>query len=100
MTDTGFVILKYYDELGIRTRGSYPQEIRIRLPEVPALVAEIIRVVPRDAPSAAVIDQIIAAARARRPRDRTNAERQRRFRQRRRVQHLGADSIGKENTPA
>ena len=51
-------------------------------------------------PSAAVIDQIIAAARARRPRDRTNAERRRRFRQRRRVQRLRADSIGKENTPA
>ena len=51
-------------------------------------------------PALAVIDQIIAAARARRPRDRTNAERQRRFRQRRRVQHLGADSIGKESMPA
>ncbi|MGO9363304.1 MAG: hypothetical protein ACLP02_07555 [Rhodomicrobium sp.] len=96
MTD----ILEYSGALRTRLRRPYSQEFQIRLPEVPALVAEIIRLVPRDAHGAAVIDQIIAAARARRPRDRTNAERQRRFRQRRRVQHLGADSIGKENTPA
>ena len=70
------------------------------LAALPALVAEIVRVLPPNAHSAAVIDQIIAAARARRPRDRTNAERQRRFLQRRRVQHLSADSIGKENAPA
>ena len=69
------------------------------LAALPALVAEIVRVLPPNAHSAAVIDQIIAAARARRPRDRTNAERQRRL-QRRRVQHLSADSIGKENAPA
>jgi hypothetical protein len=100
MTDTAFVILQYYDALGIRTRGSYPQEIRIRLSEVPALVAEIIRRVPRDAHGAALIDQIIAAARARRPSDRANAERQRRFRQRRRAQQLRADRTGKEKIPA
>ena len=99
MTDTGFVILQYHDALGIRIRGAYPQEIRVRLSDVPALIAEIIRVVPRDAHGAALIDQIIAAARARRPRDHTNAERQRRFRQRQRARPR-ADSIGKEITPA
>jgi hypothetical protein len=83
MTDTAFVIVRYYDALGIRTRGSYPQEIRIRMSEIPTLVTEIIKDVPRDAPGAALLDQIIAAARARRSRDPTNAERQRRFRQRR-----------------
>ena len=98
MTDTAFVIVECYDALIIRTRGSYPQEIRIRLGEVPALVTDIIRVLPRDE-HGAVIDQIIAAARARRPRDRTNAERQRRFRQRRRAQHVHAKTIGKESTP-
>jgi hypothetical protein len=99
MTDTAFVIVECYDALIIRTRGSYPQEIRIRLGEVPALVTDIIRVLPRDKHGAAVIDQVIAAARARRPRDRTNAERQRRFRQRRRAQHVHAKTIGKESTP-
>ena len=35
MTDNAFVIVQYYDALGgIRTLGSYPQEIRIRLAEV------------------------------------------------------------------
>ncbi len=48
-----------------------------------ALVIEIVKAVPRDVHGAALIDQIIAAARARRFRDPTNAERQRRFRQRR-----------------
>jgi hypothetical protein len=43
MTDTAFVIVECYDALIIRTRGSYPQEIRIRLGEVPALVTDIIR---------------------------------------------------------
>ncbi len=85
MTDNAFVIVQYYDALGIRTRGSYPQEIRIRLAEVPALVTEIIRVVPRDEHGTALVDQIITAARAHRPRDRTNAERQRRFRRARKT---------------
>jgi hypothetical protein len=67
--------------------------------QISALVAELIKVVPRDAYGAALLDQIIAAARARRPRDRTNAERQRRFRQRRRAQRLNADKIGKESMP-
>jgi hypothetical protein len=56
--------------------------------------------IPQDASGAALLDQIIAAARARRPRDRTNADRQRRFRQRRRAQQLRADRTGKENTLA
>jgi hypothetical protein len=100
MTDSPFVILRSYGALAIRTRGSYPQELRIRAPEISALIAELINVVPRDASGAALLDQIIAAARARRPHDRTNAERQRRFRQRRRAQHLRADRTGKESTPA
>jgi hypothetical protein len=45
MTENAFVIVQYYDALGLRARGSYPQEIRVRLAEVPALVTEIIRVV-------------------------------------------------------
>jgi len=85
MTDTAFVVVQYYDALGIRSRGSHSQEIRIRLADVSALVTHIIRALPRDAHGTAVIDQIIVAARARRPRDPTNAERQRRFRQRRRA---------------
>ena len=100
MTDTAFVIVRYHDALGIRTRGSYPQEIRIRLSELPALVVEIIRAVPRDTHGATLLDQIIAAARARRPRDCTNAERQRRFRERRRAQQRGAHSSVKKTTPA
>ena len=99
MTDTAFVTVQYYDALGIRTRGSYPQELRIRMSEISALVAELIKVVPRDA-SGAAFDQIIAAARARRPRDRTNAERQRRFRERRHAQQPGAHSSVKKTTPA
>jgi hypothetical protein len=99
MTDTGFMIMQYYDSLGIRTRGSYPQELRVHMSQISALIAELIKAVPRDASGAALLDQIIGAARARRPRDRTNAERQRRFRQRRRAQRLNADKIGKESMP-
>ena len=99
MTDTAFVTVQYYDALGIRTRGSYPPELRTRTSEISVLVAELIKVVPRDASGAALLDQIIAAARARRSRDRTNAERQRRFRQRRRAQRLNVDNVGKENMP-
>jgi len=104
MTDTAFVIVQYYDALGIRTRGSHLQELRIRTSEISALVAKLIRLVPRDASGAALLDQIIAAARARRSRDRTNAERQRRFRQRRfrqrrRAQRRNVDNVGKDNMP-
>ena len=98
MTETAFIIVQYYDALGIRTRGSYPQELRMS--EISALVAELIKVVPHDAFGAALLDQIIAAARARRPRDRTNAERQRRFRERRHAQQPGAHSSVKKTTPA
>ena len=100
MTDTGFMMVQYHDALGIRIRGSYPQEIRVRLSDLPALIAEIVGALPRDAHGATLIDQIIAAARARRPRDRTNAERQRRFRQRRRARQRGAHSCVEETTPA
>ena len=99
MTDTAFVIVQYYDALGIRTRGSHLQELRIRTSEISALVAKLIRLVPRDASGAALLDQIIAAARARRSRDRTNAERQRRFRQRRRAQRRNVDNVRKDNMP-
>ena len=68
--------------------------------DLPALVGEIVKLVPRGEHGAALIDQIIGAIRAQRPRDRTNAERQRRFRQRRRAQQPRAGSIGKESTPA
>jgi hypothetical protein len=99
MSDTPIVIIEHSDALGIRL-GRQSREFQIRLSEVPALFEEIIKVMGRQAHGAALIDRIIAAARARRPRDRTNAERQRRFRQRRGVQHLITDGIGKENTPA
>jgi hypothetical protein len=88
MTDGAFIIVNYYDALGIRTRGSYPQELRIRMSEIPALIRELIQVVPRDAPGAAILDQIIISARAQRSRDPTNVERQRRFRQRRALKKL------------
>jgi hypothetical protein len=81
MTDTGFVIVRYSEPPGIRTRRLCPQGIRVRLSDPAALVVEVIRAVPCDADSAAPIDQIIAPVRARRPHDRTNSERQRRFRQ-------------------
>jgi hypothetical protein len=87
-------------KLHIRCRRPYPQEFQLRLLEVPVLVAEIVGVLPRDAHSIALIDQIMAAVRAHRPRDRTNAERQRRFRQRRRAEQLRASRTSKEGTPA
>jgi hypothetical protein len=61
-------------KIHIRCRRPYPQEFQLRLLEVPALVAEIVGVLPRDAHSIALIDQIMAAVRAHRPCDRTNAE--------------------------
>jgi hypothetical protein len=80
------IVQEYGGKLNIRCRRPYPQEFQISLLEAPALIAEIVKAVPYDAHGAALIDQMIAAARARRPHDRTNAERQRRFRQRRRAQ--------------
>jgi hypothetical protein len=100
MTNTGFVIVRYDDALGIQAQGSSLQEIRVRLSELPAFVTEIIGAVSRDTLGAMLIDEIAAAARARRPRDRTNAERQRRFRQRRRSRQHGAHHGGKEITPS
>jgi hypothetical protein len=89
MTDSPFVIVQYYSGgLAICTRGSYPQELRIRASDISALITKLIEFVPRDAAGAAVIDQIIADASARRSRDPTNAERQRRFRQRRALKKL------------
>ena len=99
MTDTGFMMVQYHDALGIRIRGSYPQEIRVRLSDLSSLIAEIIGAMPRNAHGAALINQIIAAARARCPRDQ-NAERQRRFRQRRRDRQRGAHRGVEETTPA
>jgi hypothetical protein len=95
MTENAFVIVQYYDALGIRTRGSYLQEIRIRLAEVPALSPKSSGLSPRDPPGAMLVDQIIAAVRSRRPVDGTNAERQRRFRQRRPAQQLRLRNTGK-----
>ena len=100
MTVIPIVILEQSGALRISVWRPYSQEIEIRLPDVPALISEIVKVVPRDEHGVALIDQIIAAARAHRRHDRTNAERQRRFRQRRRAQHLRAGNTGKESTPA
>ena len=80
-----FILRECGGKLHIRCRRPYPQEFQISLLEVPALIAEIVKAVSHDVHGAALIDQIPGAARARRPRDRTNAERQRRFRQRRRA---------------
>ena len=100
MTGAARVILDRSGALRISVWRPYSQEVQIRLPDLPALIGEIIKVVPRDEHGVALIDQIIAAARAHRRHDRTNAERQRRFRQRRRTQHLRAGNTGKESTPA
>ena len=91
MTGAARVILDRSGALRISVWRPYSQEVQIRLPDLPALIGEIVKVVPRDEHGVALIDQIIAAARAHRRHDRTNAERQRRFRQRRRAQHLRAD---------
>ena len=88
MTDSAFIIVNYYDALGVRTRGPYPQEFRIRTSEIPALITKLIKAMPRDAASAELLDQIIISARAQRSRDPTNAERQRHFRQRRALKKL------------
>jgi hypothetical protein len=99
MTDTAFAVVQYQDTLGIRTRRPHPQEIRVRPSDLPALIAEIIGAVPRDAQGATLIDQIIAAA-ERVVRAGRSAERQRQFRQRRRARQRGAHSSVKETTPA
>jgi hypothetical protein len=99
VTDKPIVTLDHSGAVRVRLQRPYSQEFQLRLFEVPALVAEIVTVLPRNTHSVNLIDQIVAAARAHRPRDRTNAERQRRFRQRRRAQRLNAASIGKESMP-
>ena len=48
-----------------RVRGPYSQQFKISLANAPALIVAIINAVPRHAHAPAVIDQIIAAARAR-----------------------------------
>jgi hypothetical protein len=95
-----FTVQEGDGKLFIRCRRPYPQEFQVRLLEVPALVAEIVNALPGDVYGLALADQIVAAARARRPRDRTNAERQRRFRQRRRARQRGAHRGVEETTPA
>lgn len=100
MTDTPIISLNHNGAIAIRLQRPCSQEFQLSLLELPALVAEIARVLPRDAHGVALIDQIIAAARAHRPRDLTSAERQRRFRQRRRAQQPRTDRTGKESTPA
>ena len=65
MTDTPIISLNHNGAIAIRLQRSCPQEFQLSLLEVPALVAEIARVLPRDAHG--VIDQIIAAARASTP---------------------------------
>jgi hypothetical protein len=100
VTDTPIITLNHNGAIAIRLQRPYSQEFQLSLLELPALVAEIARVLPRDAHGVALIDQIIAVARMHRPRDLTNAERQRRFRQRRRAQQLRADRTSKESSPA
>jgi len=101
MSDPALIVLQGCDgKLRIRRRQPSSQELQISLVEVLPLVTEIVKAVPRDAHGAALIEQIIAAARTHRPRDRTNAERQRRFRQRRRARQGGVCSGVREKTPA
>ena len=38
MTDSAFIIVRYYDAFGIRIRGSYSQELRIRMSEFLAVI--------------------------------------------------------------
>ena len=82
------VEFEHCGEFSVRVRRPYSQEFKISLVDAPALIVAIINAVPRDAHAATVIDHIVAAARARRPRDPTNAERQRRFRKRRALKKL------------
>jgi hypothetical protein len=49
MTETPFAIVQQYHGLGIRTPSPYPQEFVIKTWQVSALVAALIKVVPRDA---------------------------------------------------
>ena len=100
VTHAPIVTLDHSGAVRIRLQRPHAQELQLGLLELPALVAEIVRVLPRDAHGIALIDQIVAAARAHRPRDRTNAERQRRFRQRRRAQRMRAETTGNERPPA
>jgi hypothetical protein len=93
------VEFEHCGEFRVRVRRPYSQEFKISLVDAPALIMAIINAAPRDAHGAALIDQIIVAIRAPRPRDRTNAERQRRFRQRAAHSGLNAASIGKESMP-
>jgi hypothetical protein len=97
---TPFTVQGCGGKLHIRRRRLYPQEFQISLLEAPALITESVKALPGDVHGVALIDQIMAAARARRPRDRTNAERQRRFRQRRRARQRSVLSGAKETTPA
>jgi hypothetical protein len=98
VTDTPIVTLDHSGAVRIRLQRPYSQEFQLSLLELPALVAEIAML--RNVHGVALIDQIIVAARAHRRCDRTNAERQRRFRQRRRAQQVRADRTGKEKMPA
>ena len=100
MTHAPIVTLDHSGAVRIRLQRPHAQELQLSRLELPALVAEIVRVLPRDAYGIALIDQIVAAARTHRPRDRTNAERQRRFRQRRRARQRGAHRSVEETTPA
>ena len=100
MTHPPIVTLDHSGAIRIRLQRPHAQELQLRLLELPALVAEIVRVLPRDAYGIALIDLIVAAARGHRPRDRTNAERQRRFRQGRRAQRMRAETTGNERPPA
>ena len=78
------VEFEHCGEFRICVRRPHSQEFKISRADAPALIVAIINAVPRDAPGTSVLFQIIAVVRARRRRDRTNADRQRRFRQRRR----------------
>ena len=100
MTHAPIVTLDHSGAVRIRLQRPHAQELQLGLLELPALVAEIVRVLPRDTHGIALIDQIVAAARAHRARDRTNAKRQRRFRQRHRAQHVRAEKTGKVQPPA
>jgi hypothetical protein len=100
MTDGGFVIVQYDDAIGIQAQDFGPLELRVRLSEVPTFISQIIGAVSRDTKGGMLIDEIVAAARARRPSDRTNAERQRRFRQRRGTRQQRANRGSEEITPS
>ena len=76
----GTIVIVEYDALRNRLRRPHSQKLQIRLPELPAQVAEVTMVVPRDAHGAALIDQIIVCRTRAAPgqsRCRTPAPRQR-----------------------